>query len=170
MTPDKLNRLWLLATAIIIFIILAGSLVIWLGRDPGRKIEFVKPDDEQNSASTVIIEGAVARPGAYPLKNDDTVSDLIVAAGGLDQINGTSQVKFVITQTENTTSPQKIDINRAEVWLLQALPNIGEVRAEAIVNYRTQNGPFKNIEEITHVPGLNQSTFEKIKGLITISE
>jgi competence ComEA-like helix-hairpin-helix protein len=65
---------------------------------------------------------------------------------------------------------QKIDINHAEVWLLQALPSIGEVKAQAIFDYRRQNGPFGSIQEITRVPGINLSTFEKIKDLITVSE
>jgi comEA protein len=70
----------------------------------------------------------------------------------------------------NDNTNQKIDINRADTWLLQALPNIGEVRAQAIVDYRQQNGPFQTIEDLTRVPGISQSTFDKIKPFITINE
>jgi competence protein ComEA len=67
-------------------------------------------------------------------------------------------------------SEQKVDINRAEAWLLQALPGIGEVRARAIVDYRQQNGSFRNINELLEVEGIGMDTYEKIKPLITVAE
>ena len=170
MTPDKVNRLWLLATFILILLILITSLAIWLGRDRGREIYFPTQNSQGINPEYVVINGAVANPGAYPFKQGDTVNNLLKAAGGLNQNADPSSIMIFVPQIEGGATPQKIDINRAEAWLLQALPGIGEVRAQAIINYRSQNNPFKNIEEIMLVPGLNESTFEKIKGLITISE
>ena len=65
---------------------------------------------------------------------------------------------------------QKIDPNRADLWLLESLPDIGEVRARAIIDYRLQNGPYRNISDLTRVPGISQSAFNKIKELITVAE
>jgi competence protein ComEA len=61
-----------------------------------------------------------------------------------------------------------ININRAEVAELTELPGIGPVSAQAIVDYRFQNGPFVNIEELVDVPGIGSATFEQIKELIDI--
>jgi len=66
--------------------------------------------------------------------------------------------------------PQKIDINRAEAWLLEALPGIGESKAQAIIAYRQQNGRFKHIIEITEVEGIGPATYEEIKELITVGD
>jgi len=66
--------------------------------------------------------------------------------------------------------PQKIDINRAEAWLLEALPGIGETKAQAIIAYRQQNGGFKHIIEITEVDGIGPAIYEEIKDLITIGD
>ena len=66
--------------------------------------------------------------------------------------------------------PQKIDINRAEVWLLKALPEIGETLAQRIVDYRQQNGPFHNIHDIVKVDGIGKATYEQIKDLITVAD
>jgi comEA protein len=66
--------------------------------------------------------------------------------------------------------PQKIDINRAEAWLLEALPGIGPSKAQAIINYRQQNGGFKHITEITEVEGIGPSIYEQIKELITVAD
>jgi comEA protein len=66
--------------------------------------------------------------------------------------------------------PQKIDINRAETWLLEALPGIGPSKAQAIIDYRQQNGGFKHITEITRVEGIGPAIYEQIKDLITVSD
>lgn len=66
--------------------------------------------------------------------------------------------------------PQKIDINRAEAWLLEALPGIGESKAQAIIDYRQQNGGFKHITEITRVEGIGPAIYEQIKDLITVGD
>ncbi len=170
MTPDKLNRLWLLATGVLILIILVGSLVIWLGRDKGQEIILLSPENHTIVSNKVIIEGSVANPGSFPLLADDTLSDLIDSAGGFKQNADSSTIKIIVSPTGDLPISQKIDINRADIWLLKALPGIGDVRAQDIVDFRTQNGPFRNIEEIMNVPGLSQSIFDKIKGFITISE
>jgi competence protein ComEA len=170
MMLDKLNRLWLLATGILILIILMGSLVIWFGRDRGQEIIFTTQNSDIINSDQITVDGAVSNPGTYPLNQDDTINDLVKAAGGPNQNADLAEIKIFVPQTGVAIAPQKININRAEVWLLQALPGIGEIRAQSIVDYRSQNGPFKNIEEIMRIPGLNQPTFETIKGFITISE
>jgi len=50
------------------------------------------------------------------------------------------------------------------------LPGIGEALAQRIVDYRTKNGPFRNIDELLKVPGIGTSVYDKIKNLITVSE
>ncbi len=66
--------------------------------------------------------------------------------------------------------PHRIDINRAEAWLLEALPGIGETRAQAIIAYRQQNGGFGHIIEITNVKGIGPTIYEDIKDLITVGD
>jgi comEA protein len=66
--------------------------------------------------------------------------------------------------------PQKIDINRAEAWLLEALPGIGPSKAQAIIAHRQRNGGFKHIIEITEVEGIGPAIYEDIKDLITVGD
>ena len=63
-----------------------------------------------------------------------------------------------------------ININTADVALLDSLPDIGPTKAQAIVDYRTQHGPFAHIEDIMNVTGIGPATFDKIKSLITVGE
>lgn len=61
-----------------------------------------------------------------------------------------------------------VNINTADVQELQTLHNIGAKKAEAIVAYRTEHGPFKSIEDIQKVKGIGKATFEKLKTEITV--
>jgi competence protein ComEA len=58
----------------------------------------------------------------------------------------------------------KINLNIATLAELMTLPQIGEIKAKAIIAYREQVKQFKTIEEIVEVKGIGPQIFEKIKG------
>ena len=60
-----------------------------------------------------------------------------------------------------------IDINRASVEELSALPRIGRVRAEAIVAHRTRLGRFNSVEGLEDVAGIGPATIILLKSLVT---
>lgn len=169
MTTDKLNRLWLLATFILIILILSSCLVIWMKNDTGHPVTISSPSIS-NFQGEIYIGGAISNPGIYPLKDNDNITAIIQASGGTTDNADLSRISLYIPQTNEKSPPQKVNINLAEIWLLQALPDIGKVRAQAIYDYRQKNGPFRNIEEVTKVTGIGNATFDKIKTLITIGE
>ena len=68
------------------------------------------------------------------------------------------------TSTKNTT----VNINKASKEELQTLQGIGASTAQKIIDYRDQNGNFKQIEDIKNVPGIGDSKFEAIKNNIKI--
>jgi competence protein ComEA len=169
MTADRTNRFWLYSAGLLILIIIVSSCLIWIRRDIGQPITLDAQPDLRLEGE-IYISGAVANPGAYPMKAGDNLESLLQASGGAEKNADLSRIRIYIPQKEESSQPQKIDINRAELWLVQALPNIGEVRAQAIIDYRKQNGPFQNITEVTKVPGISDSTFKKIEALITVGE
>ena len=62
----------------------------------------------------------------------------------------------------------KININTATAEEITHLKGIGQKYAERVVKYRDENGPFKNPEDITKVPGIGQKTFDQNRDRITI--
>src|SRR6188474_1413980 len=62
-----------------------------------------------------------------------------------------------------------INVNTATKEQLEVLNGIGPVKAQAIIDYRTKNGPFKSVDELEKVPGIGNATLEKIRGDVTLS-
>jgi competence protein ComEA len=63
----------------------------------------------------------------------------------------------------------KIDINKATVEELATLEGIGPQKAQAIVDHRENNGPFRTPVDLTNVPGIGPKTFEANKDRIAVS-
>ena len=66
------------------------------------------------------------------------------------------------------SSDNPVNLNSASQERLQLLPGIGEVRAEAIIQFRETYGPFGETSEVTSVPGIGPATLENIRHLITV--
>lgn len=72
------------------------------------------------------------------------------------------------TAVGETTSGNKININTATEAELEQLNGIGKTRAQAIIEYRNNNGRFESIESIKKVSGIGASTYEKLKEQICV--
>jgi competence protein ComEA len=171
MTTSKLSQFWTLATLLLLVIIIAGGIFIWSKYNVSRPAEIsISNPPRPETPGYIYIGGAVANPGYYPLLVGDTMDALIQAAGGTTSQADSSQLKLLVPTPGEERQPQKININRAEAWLLEALPGISEIRAQAIIDYRRQNGLFHNTNELTKVEGIGTTTYEKIKDLITVAD
>jgi competence protein ComEA len=156
-----------LLAVFLVGVIATGGILTWQRYRPVPAIEiYLKTTPVLNGDIT--ITGDVISPGVFPLRAVDTLSDLIKTAGGLNY-NGTASVIIDIRRPDMTDVPQKIDINHAQPWLLEALPGIGKVRAQAIVDYRLRNGLFHSISELADVNGMSRDEMEKIRDLITVT-
>ncbi len=70
------------------------------------------------------------------------------------------------TPTATVTFP--IDLNTATLDQLDALPGIGPTRAQDILKYREEHQSFKRIEDLLQIPGIGQTTFNRLKLLVTV--
>ncbi|AHG72494.1 MULTISPECIES: ComEA family DNA-binding protein [Mannheimia] len=73
------------------------------------------------------------------------------------------------TTTQIQTSTNTVNINTATAAEIQdKLVGIGAKKAQAIVDYRTKNGNFKSVEQLTEVSGIGQATLEKNRANIVL--
>ena len=70
------------------------------------------------------------------------------------------------TETPALSKPELLNINTASAEALQTLPNIGAKMAQRIVDYRTQNGKFTNVDGLQNVKGIGAKTLEKLRPFI----
>lgn len=126
----------------------------------------------------VEVTGEVRSPGVYTLHAGDRVADALATAGGilpdadLSRVNQAALLvdgqQVRVTATGATPAAGKIDINTASAAVLQALPGVGETRAEAIVASRDQQGPFMRVDELTERGLLPSSVLDGIRDLIVV--
>jgi competence protein ComEA len=160
---------WTIVALLLVIVIIVGSVFIALKCNTGQALEItIKPQRE--ITGTIYVGGAVNNPGYYPVFAGDTLQDIVGAAGGLKEGANLDNVELTIDEADKRATPQKININRAEAWLLEALPGVGEVRAQAIIEYRQEHGLFHDINELMKVPGFGESNFDKVKDLITVND
>ena len=76
---------------------------------------------------------------------------------------------FVVALLFSALALAAVNINTATKEELDSLPGIGPVKAQAIIDYRKANGPFKTPEDIMKVSGIKEGEFGKLKGLISVS-
>lgn len=90
-------------------------------------------------------------------------------AGASDgQMNGSAGTGQNAGLTVQAQQDNRININTADEAQLTTLTGIGATRAQAIIAYREENGPFAAIEDIMNVQGIKEGTFAKIKDEIVV--
>jgi competence protein ComEA len=186
---QNLKSILYLASGILFGLFLA-ALVWVVARNPSGEAVVLRPAPTEKPV-IVYITGAVPRPGVYALPKGARVQDAISASGGFlaeaekSQINLAALVedgeKLDIPYLEGalpvlgtpvpevvTSTTELININTASLAELDSLPGIGPTTAQKIIDYRQQNGPFLNAEDIINVSGIGPGTYERIKDLITV--
>jgi competence protein ComEA len=131
------------------------------------------------------VDGEVTQPGVYEFEHGSRVQDALSAAGGTtanaateslnlarllkdgEKINVPSKTQSATTNSVKSAAIQ-LDLNKATLSDLDGLPGIGKTRAQAILDYRTNNGSFISVEELQKVPGISPTLYESIKDLVTV--
>jgi len=144
----------------------------------------------------VHLSGAVKREGVFRLKEGARLLDAVELAGGFLPQADISSVNLAqdLKDASKVVIPVKshlpdshssivgaaapldevaktglININTADGKALVGIPGVGEVTAGRIIEYRKQNGPFGQIEDIRKVAGIGQKKYEKMKSNITVN-
>lgn len=99
-----------------------------------------------------------------PREGDNSAGAGAVSSGGSSGSEGGTAV----TGASGSALSSLVNINKASAEELDALPGVGPSTAQAIVDDRTQNGPFASIEDLMRVSGIGEKKFERLKGRICV--
>ena len=135
----------------------------------------------------VHVVGQVARPGVVQLPAGARVTDAIAAAGGATSEADLSVVNLarVLVDGEQVVVPRPgettvaaghasaapdapLDLNAATVADLDALPGIGPVLAQRILDWRAAHGRFSDVEELAEVSGIGPSVLARLRDLVRV--
>lgn len=154
------------------------------------EIVFEESKEEELAVEVIVdVEGAVIKPGVYPLSTDKRIVDALSAAGGLSDdadrawveknINLAGKLtdglkiyvprvgEEVLSESNSSDTPGEgtgpvINVNTASSAQLEELPGIGEVTAQKIIDGR----PYATIDELLSKKIVGNATFDKIKDKI----
>ncbi|MGH3474361.1 MAG: helix-hairpin-helix domain-containing protein [Aeromicrobium sp.] len=132
------------------------------------------------------VEGRVKRPGIVTLPAGSRVHDAIAEAGGVrgKVDSSTLNMARVLTDgeqilvgvqpvagdaaTSGTSAPgARISLGTATLEQLDTLPGIGPVTAQAILDHRTEHGPFTSVDDLLDVKGIGEKTLSDIRDQVT---
>ncbi len=162
----------------------------------GEDATMITSDETIESEIFVHVCGEVVTPGVYRLNAGARVYEAIEAAGGMTQegvqegLNMasvlTDGMQVIVYSKEEVASGQgndtynqefsneshsqdeKININTASLEQLKQLSGIGDAKAQAIIDYRNEHGPFETISDIMKISGIKEAAFNKIKDFIQV--
>ncbi|ARJ23920.1 helix-hairpin-helix domain-containing protein [Bacillus sp. ISL-8] len=141
---------------------------------------------EQKKIIIIDVKGAVFKEGVYEMKEGDRVKEAVEKAGGLlpdadvKKVNLAQMVQdqmllYVPNKNEPvqegatfSKSEGKVQINTASKEQLEKITGIGSRKAESILKYREERGPFQKIEDLLEIDGIGAKSLEKIKDQIII--
>lgn len=156
-----------------------------------KEYQYYELAEENRPPIRAYVSGAVNNPGVYNTQDSFLIIDLIEAANGFstevdlqfvnkdlnlaervfngDHVyipfkNSESSVSESIIPLSSESRSLLVDLNNASIQELESLPGIGEKTAIAIIEGR----PYKNIQDLTDINGIGNSTYSKLEDLIVV--
>ena len=147
--------------------------------------------ESAGTADTLVVHvaGAVRQPGLYELKEGSRVSDAVARAGGATAKADTAAVNLaapladgiqvlIPSRVAGAAGPgsgpsgvggaaPRVSLSSATVADLDALPGIGPVTAQKIVDHRSRHGGFSSVDDLDAIPGIGPARIEQLRDLVT---
>jgi competence protein ComEA len=177
------------AAVLLVVLVLAGRFLLGAGAatsSPDGDVALAAAPIRAAPAPPVVVHvvGAVQVPGLYRLPRGKRVADALVRAGGatakadLTLINlaalvSDGQQVVVPARASPGAAPADgaaaggpVHLNSATVEQLDALPGVGPVTAQKIVDYREKHGAFSSVRELDAIPGIGPARLEQLTELV----
>lgn len=189
MPPLELSRRRALVVAalLLVALLLAGRLLLHAGTPRAAPPPRLLPTAAPAAPELLVVDvvGAVRRPGLLRLSKGSRIADAVARAGGTTRRADLAQVNLAapIADGEQVVVPARggpgtvgtptaatsagpVQLSTATAEQLDALPGIGPVTAQKILDYRTQHGAFSSVDELDAIPGIGPARIDQLRGLV----
>ena len=147
---------------LLVLILLSGGFLLY------RENYFKPVLEKRITDQDARIEKLEAEIGDLSKQNAPVSSSAAVTATAPAETGQIAGASTSVSASSANKPVGKINLNTATAAQLDTLPGIGTAYATRIIDYRTQHGGFKSIEELKNVKGIGDKTFEKLADLVTI--
>ena len=133
----------------------------------------------------VDVVGAVRRPGLYRFRRGGRIADAVARAGGATHRADLNQVNLAapLADGEQVVVPARVaaggapassastpsgpvHLSTATLEQLDALPGVGPVTAQKILDYRTAHGAFSSVDELDAIPGIGPARLDQLRAVV----
>ncbi|WP_242403711.1 ComEA family DNA-binding protein [Paenibacillus pini] len=123
---------------------------------------------DSNKAKTVFEEEKA--PLVTEVKSEEAQQDkkLDTAVETVKPVTAPTKSEAGTAVAEDEANVQKVNVNTAQVSQLMNIPGIGEKKAQAIIDYRTQHGPFRQVSDLDKVKGIGPKLLDKMKPYVQL--
>jgi competence protein ComEA len=151
-------------------------------------------NQQEQQLLLVHVVGAVRRPGLYRLVDGSRIADAIRKAGGAKPAAALALVNLAapVADGQQIVVPREgpaggavpagagmvgapagtptgpVQLNTATLEQLDALPGVGPVTAQRILDYRNEHGSFRSVDELDAVPGIGPARLEQLRELVAV--
>ncbi len=186
-TLDR-RRVVLSGVVVLLVLVVAGKLLLHPAAPAVPPPVRVAAPAGHASATTLFVNvvGAVRRPGLYRLKEGSRVADAVRRAGGptpkaqIELLNLAARIadgEQIVVPRRGLANPAAarpggavaagpVHLNSATLEQLDALPGVGPVTAQKILDYRQQHGAFGSVDELDAIVGIGPARLEQLRGLV----
>jgi competence protein ComEA len=182
--PFDRRRAAITVVVVVVLLALAGRLLLRSHEASiAPPVRPAAPAARAPTAGVVVhVAGAVRRPGLYRLREGSRVADAVARAGGparkaqLELVNLAARIAdgeqivvprrgAVAVAAGGAAASGPVHLNTATLEQLDALPGVGPVTAQKIIDYRQAHGAFSSVDELDAVPGIGPARLADLRSL-----
>jgi competence protein ComEA len=188
--PVSRQRALVLAAVALALLAVAGRTLAGAGTATMQPAATLVPEQTAAPRLVVHVAGAVRRPGLYRLAEGKRVADAVARAGGATAKADTAAINLAApladgiqvlvpsrvvvaagspaagSSASGSAAAGPVSLSSATVEQLDALPGVGPVTAQKILDYRAEHGGFRSVDDLDAIPGIGPARLEQLRDVV----
>jgi competence protein ComEA len=181
--PVSRRQALVLAAAALALLVVSGRMLAGAGAAAEQPAQPLVAESPAAAPRLVVhVAGAVRRPGLYRLAEGKRVADAVARAGGATAPADTAAINLAAPLADGmqVLVPRRVpgagsggsvggrvSLSSATAAELDALPGVGPVTAQKILDYRAEHGGFRSVDDLDAIPGIGPARIEQLRDVVS---